>query len=250
VLLGLLVLTRADLLLAPALIAVVLLAVQRTRRALAGAAVVVVAALATTAPWLAYVGAQKHAFVPVSTGGGSNLFIGTYLPGHGTIFGLKHALGPVVRARDPALRGVPDFRLPAARILRWVARGHRGTGEDAWLRSRGLANAAHYATTRPLPFGGMLAAKAGRLWLDYTHGSLRRSQPPYRVAHVALVAAALAGLVVALRRRSRAVELVAIAALLLLATAMNAVLVSEPRHLLPLLPLLFTGGAVGVAGAR
>ena len=90
----------------------------------------------------------------------------------------------------------------------------------------------------------MLAAKAGRLWLDYTHGSLHRSQPLARVGHVALVALALLGLAAGLFRR-RAPALVAVAALLALATVVNAVLVSEPRHLLPLLPLLFAGGAAG-----
>jgi len=194
------------------------------RRALAAAGVVVAAAAMTVAPWIAFVATQTHSLVPVSTGGGANLFIGTYLPGHGTIFGLKHAFGPVLRAHVPALRGVPDFRLPEETIVRYVAGDHRGRGEDAYLRARALRNAARFAGHRPGAFAGMLAAKAGRLWLDYTHGSLHRSRALARVGHVALVA---------------------VAALLALATVVNAVLVSEPRHLLPLLPLLFAGGAAG-----
>ena len=47
-------------------------------------------------------------------------------------------------------------------------------------------------------------------------------------------------------RARRAGELVCIATLLVLATVVNAVLVSEARHLLPLLPLLFAGAAAGV----
>jgi 4-amino-4-deoxy-L-arabinose transferase-like glycosyltransferase len=249
--LGLLILTRADQLLAPAVVAIVVAALLRSRRGWVSAGVVAAAALATATPWLVYVAASKHAFVPVSTGGGSNLFIGTYLPGHGTIFGLKHALGPAVRAQVPSLRGVPDFKLSEGRIVRWVARGHRGSGEDAWLRSRGLANAGHYITQRPLAFGGMLAAKVGRLWGDYTHGSLHRSKLPLRIGHLLLLFVALGGLVAALVRiRPPAVEIVATAALLALATLVNAVLVSEPRHLLPLLPLLFASGAVGIARGR
>ena len=247
-LLGLAALTRADQLLAPAVMAAVVFACARAsrgaRRALAAAGVVVAAAAMTVAPWIAFVATQTHSLVPVSTGGGANLFIGTYLPGHGTIFGLKHAFGPVLRAHVPALRGVPDFRLPEETIVRYVAGDHRGRGEDAYLRARALRNAARFAGHRPGAFAGMLAAKAGRLWLDYTHGSLHRSQPLARVGHVALVALALLGLAAGLFRR-RAPALVAVAALLALATVVNAVLVSEPRHLLPLLPLLFAGGAAG-----
>src|SRR5439155_1066958 len=144
-LLGLAALTRAERVRAPGVRAAVVFACARAsrgaRRALAAAGVVVAAAAMTVAPWIAFVATQTHSLVPVSTGGGANLFIGTYLPGHGTIFGLKHAFGPVLRAHVPAL--------------------------------------------------------------------------------------------------------VAVAALLALATVVNAVLVSEPRHLLPLLPLLFAGGAAG-----
>jgi hypothetical protein len=104
---------------------------------------------------------------------------------------------------------------------------------------------------RPLAFAGMLAAKVGRLWGDYTHGSLHPSRRLPRIGHLLLVFAALGGLVAALVRvRPPAVEIVATAALLALATVLNAVLVSEPRHLLPLVPLLFAGGAVGIARGR
>jgi hypothetical protein len=251
-LLGLAVLTRADMLLVPLLVAAVVFAYasrrEGARHGVASAGALLAAAACAVLPWIAFVATQKHQLVPVSTGGGSNLFIGTYLPGHGTIFGLKHAFGPTMRARVPSLRGEPDFRIPEQAILSYVARGHRGHA-DSYLRSRGLVNAAHYATTRPADFAGMLASKAGRLWLDYTHGSLRRSGTLARAGHLALVAAALAGLVVALRRRASP-ELVTTAGLLILATVLNALLVSEPRHLLPLLPLLFAGGAVGAAGLR
>ena len=55
---------------------------------------------------------------------------------------------------------------------------------------------------------------------------------------------ALAGLALGIRRR-RDAALVLVAALLGLVTVVNALLVSEARHLLPLLPLLFAAGAAG-----
>src|SRR4051812_49140356 len=137
IVLGLTALTRADLLLAPLVVAV---AVAACRRRAAAGAIILAAAALTVAPWVAFVASSKHTLVPVTTGGGSNLFIGTYLPGHGTIFGLKRALGPVLRAHHPSLRHTPDFRLSEERILLGVAGGHRGA-QDGYLRDRGLRNA-------------------------------------------------------------------------------------------------------------
>src|SRR5207253_4714052 len=96
------------LLLAPVVVAIVVAAWKR--RVVAGAAILGVAAV-TVAPWVTFVASRKHSLVPITTGGGSNLFIGTYLPGHGTIFGLKRALGPTLRAHHPSLRHTPDFKL-------------------------------------------------------------------------------------------------------------------------------------------
>ena len=242
VLLGLVALTRADLLVAPLVVAGVAFALQRSWRA---PLVVIAAAALTIAPWTIFVATKKHELVPVSTGGGSNLYIGTYLPGHGTLFGLKHAYAPVLAAHGVIPRGTPAFRVRATTIFSYVARDHRGNGKDAYLRSLGLRNGWHYATHRPVAFARMLGSKAGRLWLDYTHGTLKRTQTLPRIGHILLVLLALVALGFGLRAR-RAGELVCIASLLVLATVINAVLVSEARHLLPLLPLLFAGAAAGV----
>ena len=73
------VLTRANLLV---LIPVLALAARAARRAACSR----VAALVPVAAWSLNVGA------PVTTGGGSSLFVGTYLPGDGTLPGAKRAL--------------------------------------------------------------------------------------------------------------------------------------------------------------
>ena len=249
VLLGLTILTRADLLLAPLVLAAVIALWRRRevgwRNALATGGIVLISAFLTTVPWLAFVASQKNQLAPITTGGGSNLFIGTYLPGHGTIFGLKHALASEVRAHDRTLRATPTFKIPATKILLYVARGHRANA-DSYLRDRGLNNIWHYGTQRPVAFVRMLGSKVGRLWGDYTHGSLHPSRTLPRIGHVVLVLGALAALLAALWL-APSLELALIAALLALSTLSNAFLVSEARHLLPLLPLLFAGGAAGVA---
>ena len=248
VLLGLTILTRADLLLAPLAAAGVVVALSRAegRRAAARRGGIVLAAAALTlAPWTLLASLHERTFVPVTTGGGSNLFVGTYLPGHGTLFGLKHALGPATRAARPVLAHVRISHIPEQDIISYVARGHYGRREDAFLRGRGLHDLVHYATQRPAAYAGMLVAKVGRLWLNYTRGATLHGSPaPLRAAHILLMVLALAGLALGIRRR-RDAALVLVAALLGLVTVVNALLVSEARHLLPLLPLLFAAGAAG-----
>ena len=90
----------------------------------------------------------------------------------------------------------------------------------------------------------MLASKVWRLWGSYTHGTYQRTRTPIRVLHLALLAFGLTGLAVGLVATRRA-ELWTVAALLLLLTAMNAVLVSEARHNLTVMPALIAGGAMG-----
>jgi predicted MFS family arabinose efflux permease len=90
----------------------------------------------------------------------------------------------------------------------------------------------------------MLAAKVWRLWGSYTHGTYQRTRGLIRALHLALLAFGLAGLAAGLVATRRA-ELWTVAALLLLLTAMNAVLVSEARHNLTVMPALIAGGAMG-----
>ena len=60
-------------------------------------------------------------FVPLSSGGGSNLWVGTYLPGNGSMFGAKRALADEVRARNPDLAGRKWFQLRQADVIATVA---------------------------------------------------------------------------------------------------------------------------------
>jgi hypothetical protein len=95
-------------------------------------------------------------------------------------------------------------------------------------------------------FVGLLASKIWRLWGGYTHGTYQRTRAPILALHLALVAFGLAGLLAGLMLTRRA-ELWTIAALLAYLTAMNAVLVSEARHNLTVMPVLIAGGAMGLS---
>jgi 4-amino-4-deoxy-L-arabinose transferase-like glycosyltransferase len=238
-LLGLAVLTRADLLLAPLAAALGLLwAERRGRRAVALAG----AALAVVLPWAVFVSVNHGQVIPVSEGGPSNLFIGTYLPGHGTIVGFKRSLAAETRRRFPQLRHVAALQIPAGTFLRAVeSRRPRRSPDDA-LMAASRANLRRYALGDPLAFAGMTAGKVLRMWRRAFHSP----QPAVIAAHLVLLAAALAGLVLALRARVPAAA--AIAGIAAWSTLDNAILVAEPRHNMPLMPALAAVGLAALAG--
>jgi hypothetical protein len=234
-LLGLAVLTRADLLLGPVAAALALLWAERSgHRAvtLAGTA------LAVVLPWSIFVSVNHGQVIPVSEGGPSNLFIGTYLPGHGTIVGFKRSLAAETRRRFPHLRNVGALQIPAGKVLRAVEARRPGQAPDAALMAASVGNLRRYALRDPLAFAKMTAGKVLRMWRRGFHSP----QPAVIAAHLALLAAALAGLVLALRARVPAAA--AIAGIAAWSTLDNAILVAEPRHNMPLMPTL---AAVGIA---
>src|SRR3954471_17306764 len=247
---GLTLLARADL--SPAMPLVALWAVWVARRpcgwrraALCGVALAAGAVIAV-APWVRSASDRAGRLVPVSTSGGSAIFVGTYLPGDGTMFGIKRSLGNQLRLQDPRMGSVPNFRLPQERILDLVAERHPELGRDAALEREARANLDRYALRHPARFTGMLADKAARMWVTPNRGPHGRLTAVRLSVHLLLIALALAGTVLAavLVRRP------GLGAILVLAgasTAINAVFLSEPRHLLPLIPALFATGAAGWA---
>src|SRR5881397_1706430 len=141
---------------------------------------------------------------------------------------------------------VPNFRLPQERILDLVAGRHPELDRDAALRREARENFGRYAVHQPLRFAGMLGGKAARMWVTPNRGPHARVAAVGLAVHLLLVGLALAGTVLAVVRVRRPGP-GALLALAAASTAINAVFLSEPRHLLPLLPALFATGAAGWA---
>ncbi len=250
VLLGATILTRADLALVPA-IALLVVAVAAWRRARAPVDVVravapmLVAFLVVLTPWTVFASRQAGQFVPLSSGGGSNLWVGTYLPGDGSMFGAKRALADEVRARDPEMAGKKWFQIPQQNVIATVAARHPDLSTDAALRKEGMQNLRDYALGDPVAFAGMAAHKVWRLWGGYTLGTYRNARTPISALHLALVGFGLAGLVGALLF-ARTAPMWLLGGTLLYVTAINAILVSEARHNLTVMPIVVATGAAGV----
>jgi len=252
-LLGLTVLVRADLLPVPfllvALVGGVTWRAHGRRPGLGAAAAMGAGVLVALAPWSIFASSREDRFVPVSTGGASNLYVGTYVPGDGTMFGLKREWAARVRAHYPHLRDEPAWRLPQLRVMDTVAATHpEAPDREAALRAAVRDNVRDYVAGDPLGFGAMAVRKASRLWLSYSVGTVRHQHDATRAFHVALVLAAFAGLAAGLvARRGRVPGLWAIVVVLAWVTLINVILVSEARHNLPVMPVLVAGGAAGAA---
>ena len=96
-------------------------------------------------------------------------------------------------------------------------------------------------TDRPLELAGFVA---GKVWIAWT-GRVREvmERPVWKAFHLALMALAVVGLVVGLRRRRP--EAVVIAAVLLTVTLIQAVFVASPRRTLLLLPAVSALAGLG-----
>lgn len=248
--LGAAVLVRADLLLVPfALAGLIALAAARSRRSWAvgrRAGLYLAGALVLFGPWIAYVSARSGRLVPVSDGGGSALYVATYLPADGTIYGLKHRLDDQARASHPAAAHLDDDQIPAEWIIDTVARRDAGQSRESALQEAALHNLVRYGLGDPIDFAGMSAGKFARMWFGYDRGTHHRQRTWILIVHLLLAAAATIGLAAGVWR-TRHGPLAAILLVVAVATLTNCFYVAEPRHNLRLMPILLAGGAAGWA---
>jgi 4-amino-4-deoxy-L-arabinose transferase-like glycosyltransferase len=247
---GLACLVRADVLLAALVLApaVGLLHARRTtwRAGAAAGCATLLGVLAIVGPWTAFASRRDRHFVPITDGGSSTLFVGTYLPGHGTIFGLKHALAREAMRVHPSIRHKAIFRLREKVFLDAVAARHPGLSRDAAISAELHRNLRVYLLGRPVPFAGMLAAKTWRMWGFPFRGTYRRVGAQTVWLHRVLVVLALAGLLAGLIRRRSAILGLALLTLGVTA-ALDIAFVAEARHAFRLMPALLASGAGGWA---
>ncbi len=109
-----------------------------------------------------------------------------------------------------------------------------------------MQNLRDYALGDPISFAGMAARKVWRLWGGYTLGTYRNPRTPVTVLHLAFVAFGLVGLVAGFAATRGAAPMWLLGGVLLYVAAINALLVSEARHNLALMPVVVVTGAAGV----
>lgn len=246
------ILVRADLLVVPFVLAAVIALTMRrwgARPALLAAGAYLVAAVVVLSPWSWYASSRRSELTPISSSSWSTLYVGTYLPGDGRIFGIREALGDEARRHNPRIRDIRNRNLRTQWILDAVAARHRGLGRSDALRKETMANLRRYALGQPVAFAGMQVRKLERMWIGYDRGTHHQERGWILAVHLLLCTAGLAGLLYGIWR-TRHPALIAILAIVLAGTAVNSFFVAEARHNARLVPLLAAGGAAGIALAR
>ena len=199
--LGAAVLTRADLLPVPFVLAPLVAvwtwrAAHNFKRGLLIGGLILGGALLAMAPWSIYASQRADELVPVTRGSSSALFVGTYLPGNGTTVGMKRSLGAAAKRRNPKLRGRADFDLEARSVLAVVADRHPDLEFNRAVALEARKNISRYAQEDPVGYAKMMLNKVQRMWSRYARGGARHTTWNIRGPHIALVLLGLAGLLV------------------------------------------------------
>ncbi len=238
-LLGAAVLTRPEYIAVAAALVVVALTVgirRGGRRAgLASAVVMAVACVAVVAPWTVRNALVLDRLVPVSTGGGKALFVGTYLPGDGSEPEVRRVLLERSGGR------FTDFD----QVLDSMAARYPELDRDQALARVGRENFRRYASEQPGAYAEMLVAKLGRIWWRGPAGTADYSAWVW--LHRAIVLLGLLGLAVLLR--ARRLEALVLALPLVVITIIGMGLLASTRRSAPLMPLVLALAAAGTAWA-
>ena len=242
-LLGLTAYTRPEYLALTALLAL-LAAVMTARgsgllRGAAAGGLVALAFAVVVAPWTAIASSDLDRFVPVSTGGGKALFIGTYLPGDGLHDGVKQQLRHRFTGAAP-LSKEQLRRVSMNPLLDRVAERYPDLPRDEALGRIGRENLGRWATSEPGAVAQMLAGKVRHMWRSAGVPGV-----PGTILHYVVLALGAGGLVLlALRRRW---EVLPIVALVCGITVIGALLLAGTRRNLPVMPLVIVLAGVSAA---
>lgn len=211
------------------------------------AALVAIGLLLPILPWAVRNQIVLDRTVPISTGGGKALYVGTYLPADGEYQRVKATLVREQLGRDlePGSEALDKVN-PTPLFDRVAARhGYPELPRDEALGKAGRENFDTYVGEDPLGYAAMTVRKVWRMWSAGVGEAM--SSTTGRVVQVLIVLLGIGGLVV-LGLRRRWWELVAMATPLLLVTAVGAASLAAPRRNEILMTLIFP--LAGVALAR
>jgi 4-amino-4-deoxy-L-arabinose transferase-like glycosyltransferase len=247
-LLGLTAMFRPEYLLVGVVFA--LLALIRIGRArgwkpgLAGAALLVTAMLLPIVPWAVRNQVVLHRTVPISTGGGKALYVGTFLPADGEYQRVKAILAKryLHREYDPHSRALE--RVNPTPLFNRVANRYPDLPRDSALGKIGKQNFSHYFGEDLIGYLAMTVRKVWRMWSAGIGEAMEGTAG--RIIQTLIIALAVAGLAVLAWRRWWW-ELVAMATPLALVTAVGAISLAAPRRNEVLMTLIFPLAAAALS---
>jgi 4-amino-4-deoxy-L-arabinose transferase-like glycosyltransferase len=213
---------------------------------LAGAGLLVLALLLPIVPWTIRNADVVGRLVPISTGGGKALYVGTYLPADGEYQRVKALLAQRYLHRDLAPNSEALNEVNPTPLFDRVAARYPDLPRDSALGKIGKQNLSKYFGEDPLAYLGMTVRKVGRMWGSGVGEAM--SSGLGRALQILLVALGLAGLVLLALRRSWW-ELVALATPIALVSAVGAASLAAPRRNEVLMTLVFPLVALTLSSA-
>jgi 4-amino-4-deoxy-L-arabinose transferase-like glycosyltransferase len=210
------------------------------------AALLVVAMLVPIVPWTIRNVEVLGRVVPISTGSGKALYVGTYLPADGEYQRVKALLVKRYYGRElePSSRALDEVK-PTPLFDR-VAERYPELSRDSALGKIGKEDFSKYFGEDPAGYLAMTARKIGRMWSSGVGAAM--GSTPGRALQILLVALGLAGFAL-LGTRRRWWELVALATPIVLVTAVGAISLAAPRRNEVLMTLVFPLAALALGGA-
>ena len=216
------------------------------RPGLAAGALVAVGMLLPILPWTIRNVVVLDRVVPISTGGGKALYVGTLLPADGEYQRAKALLVRRYTGRDLEPGSEALDRVDPVPLFDRVADRHPELRRDEALGRIGKENLYDYVEGDPLAYAGMTVRKVWRMWSGGIGEAM--SSTAGRVVQVAIVLLAVAGLGVLWARR-RWWELIVMATPILLVTAVGAATLAAPRRNEVLMTLVFPLAGIALARA-
>ena len=206
------------------------------RGALAAAAVLLVALVLPILPWTVHNIVVLDRAVPISTGGGKALYVGTYLPADGEYQRVKAILVKHYLHRDLEPGSEALDEVDPTPLFDKVAARYPDLPRDSALGKIGKENLSKYFGEDPGGYLAMTVRKVGRMWSSGVGEAM--SSTPGRVIQVLLVLLGIAGFaLLALWRRWW--DLVALATPIALVTVVGAASLAAPRRNEVLMTLVF-----------
>jgi 4-amino-4-deoxy-L-arabinose transferase-like glycosyltransferase len=216
------------------------------RPGLAGAGLLALALLLPIVPWTIRNIDVLGRVVPISTGSGKALYVGTFLPADGEYQRVKALLVQRYQHRtlDPSSAALD--RIDPTPLFDRVAARYPDLPRDSALGKIGKQNFSKYFGGDPIGYLGMTVRKVGRMWSGGVGEAM--SGGVGRAVQILLVALGLAGLALLALRRSWW-ELAAFATPIALVTAIGAASLAAPRRNEVLMTLVFPLAALALSSA-
>lgn len=203
---------------------------------LVSAALLAVGLLLPIVPWTVRNEAVLGRLVPISTGGGKALYVGTFLPADGEYQRVKALLVRRYLHRDLDPHSEALERVDPTPLFDRVAARYPDLPRDSALGKIGKQNFSKYFGEDPVEYLAMTARKTWRMWSGGIGEAMESTAG--RVLQTLVVALALAGLVLLAVRR-RWWELLALATPIALVTVVGAISLAAPRRNEVLMTLVF-----------